>query len=64
MIMGSKEGFGTGVSIPVQVFHYGSGNTQAIIGARPSANLVQNNQAVGRAIVENVGRFIHFDHKS
>ena len=64
MIMSRKEGFGTSVSIPMQMFHHRPGNTQTIIGARASANLVQNNQAVGRTIVENVGRFIHLDHES
>src|SRR6266436_7221072 len=41
----------------------GSCNRQAIVGARASADFIQDDQAMSRCMMQDGGRFLHFYHE-
>ena len=47
----------------MEVFSHRPGNAQPIVGARTTTDLIENNQTALCCIIQNIGRFIHLDHK-
>src|SRR3546814_9981913 len=47
----------------VNVFSNGPGNGNAVICTGSATDLVQEDQAPGRNIIKNIGRFIHLHHE-
>src|SRR5262249_47121838 len=41
----------------------GPGERDAVVGARAAADLVENDEALGCGVVENIGGLGHFDHE-
>ncbi len=63
MIVGGKKGLDP-LPFPVmEILSHGPGDTQAVKGARPSSDLVQNDKASFSGIVQDVGGLLHLDHK-
>ncbi len=60
-VMGGKQRIG------LQFFgnkhRRGPGQRQAIKGTGTATNLVHEHQALGRGVVQDIGRFRHFHHK-
>ena len=61
MVMGRKQGFGTG-SI-VNVFDDGLGESHPIIGRRSPSQLIKQNQGLGRCLANGVIGLHHFHHE-
>jgi hypothetical protein len=49
--------------VVVQVFDDGPGNRHPIVSAGAASDFVQNEQALRRRVVEDVGRLHHLHHK-
>ena len=46
-----------------KVLRTGPSQREAVIGTGAAADLIQQNQAVGGGVVQNVGGLSHFNHK-
>ena len=64
VIMGRKQSFNTGFMQIMQILHHRPGNAQSVIGAGSAADFIHDNQTVFAGVVKDIGRFLHFDHKS
>ena len=49
--------------VVVQVFDHGPGDRHPVVGAGAAPDFVQDEQALRRGVVEDVGRLHHLDHK-
>ena len=63
MVVSGKQRLGPQKSRVADVLHHCPGNGQAVEGAGASANLVQNEQAVGRGVAQNVSHLGHLHHE-
>src|SRR5437762_10587728 len=63
VIMRSEEGACATAFIVVQVFDDGTRNGKTIVGAGTPSNLVEDDQAAGRSVMQDVGRLDHLNHK-
>ena len=61
MVVGGKKrlGFNPGLDI----FHHGPGDSHAVISTGTPSHLVQNNQALGRGVFQNLGYLVHLHHE-
>src|ERR1041385_5318838 len=64
MVMSCKKCFRFVLRMIVQVFCNSPRNGNAVIGTSAAANLVQQNQATVREVMQDACRFIHLHHKS
>ena len=65
MVMGGKKRFRSSSLIRfVKELNNGPGDTDSIKGAGSPAILIQNDQAVWRGVIKDVGGFVHFNHES
>src|ERR1041385_1733985 len=64
MVMSCKKCFRFVLRMIVQVFCNSPRNGNAVIGTSAAANLVQQNQATVRQVMQDACRFIHLHHKS
>ena len=61
MIMGSKKSFG--MNLGLHMLNNGSGNAHTIKGTGSTTYFIQNNQAIGGSVFENLSHLVHFHHK-
>ena len=63
VVMGGEEGFGMDFLFLQDVFNHRFGDAHAVEGGGAPADLVQQHQAVGGGVLENIGHLAHFHHK-
>ena len=63
VVVGGEEGFGFDGGFVVEVFGDGPGDADAVEGAGAAADFVEDDEAAGGGVVEDVGGFLHFDHE-
>ncbi len=63
VVMGSEEGFGPQPWMVVDVLDDGPGNGDAVVGAGSTTDLIEDEQAAGTGVIEDVGRFYHLHHE-
>jgi len=63
MVMGGEEGFHADPLQVVEILGNRPGDAQAVKGAGSPADLVQDDQAPGGRLMQDVGAFLHFDEK-
>ncbi len=61
--MGGKEGTGAGAFGGVEVFNDGPGDGEAVVGAGAAPDFVEDDEAFGAGVVEDVGGLVHLDHE-
>ena len=64
VIVGGEKSFDTGTTQIVQMLRYRPGNAKAIVGARPSANLIHDHKTHAGGTIQDIGRLLHFNHES
>ena len=64
VVVGGEEGAGSvGIDIGVEVLDHGPGDGEAVVGAGAAADLVEDDEAAGGGVVEDVGGLVHLDHE-
>ena len=63
VVVGGEEGAGTAGLVGVEVLDNGPCDGEAVVGAGAAANFVENDEAAGGRIVEDVGGLVHLDHE-
>ena len=64
MVVGGEEGSGAAFRpFGVEVFNDGPGDGEAVVGTGAPSNFVENDEAAGTGIVQDVGGLVHFDHE-
>src|SRR5712692_7942648 len=63
VVVCGKEGTGTATFVVVQIFDDGTGDGQTIIGASAASDLVENEQAAGCGVMEDVCCLYHLHHE-
>ncbi len=63
VVMGGKEGAGTGAFGGVEVFNDGPGDGKAVVGAGTAPDFVEDDEAFGAGVIEDVGGLVHLDHE-
>ena len=61
MVVGGEQR--AAADVVVQVLDDGPGQREAVVGARPAADFVEDHQAARRGVVEDAGRLGHLDHE-
>src|SRR5690554_175514 len=64
VVMGGEQGFWVIRGVLVEVFGHGPGDRDTVVSAGAAADFVEQDEAPGRKIVDDVRRFDHFHHKS
>lgn len=62
-IVGREEGFCLFAMGGQEVFGNGPGDGDAVVGAGATTNFVEEDEGTGCGVVEDVGRFGHFNHE-
>ena len=63
VVVGGEERLRAAARVVVQVFDDGAGDGQAVVGAGAAPDLVQDDQAARRGVVQDVRRLDHLDHE-
>ena len=58
-----EEGAATEARRVVQVLNHGAGDGQTVPGRRATADLVEQNEAPGSSVVQDVGQLEHLHHE-
>ena len=63
VVMGGKEGTGAGAFGGVEVFNDGPGDGETVVGAGAAPDFVEDDEAFGAGVIEDVGGLVHLDHE-
>lgn len=63
VIMSREHRAGSEFRVEVEVLDHGPGDAESIVGAGAAADFVEDDEAAGGRVVENVGGFVHFHHE-